>query len=299
MTDLHLEKKDDIDQPTGQSTTGHVWDGIRELNTPLPRWWLWTLYATIIWAVGYWIVYPAFPLIGSYSAGVLGYSSRADVAAQVGELQAFRDRLAAPLKTASVEEIEKNPEWLRIAQAQGKAAFADNCVGCHGAGGAGGVGYPNLTDDDWIWGGSPEQIILTITHGARWMADNDTRQGDMLAFGKTGMLSKEDVGTVVEYVRSLSGLDVAAGADLEKGKAIFGETGANCSGCHGADAKGNQELGAPDLTDKIWLYGASREVMTKTVMDGRAGIMPAWGARLDAQTIKALAIYVHTLGSGQ
>jgi cytochrome c oxidase cbb3-type subunit III len=298
MSDDDL-RKNDFDETTGQSTTGHVWDGIRELNTPLPRWWLWTFYVTIIWSVAYWVVYPAFPLVQNYTAGFFGYSSRAEVATDIAELQAFRDKLAAPLKTASFEEIAKNPEWLRIAQAQGKAAFADNCTGCHGAGGGGGVGYPNLTDDDWIWGGTPEQISKTLIHGARWMADNETRQGEMIGFEKTGILSKEDIATVVEYTRSLSGLDVAAGTDLEKGKQIFGETGANCSGCHGADSKGNQEFGAPDLTDKIWLYGSSREVMTKTVANGRAGIMPAWGTRLDPMTIKALAIYVHTLGGGK
>jgi cytochrome c oxidase cbb3-type subunit III len=297
MTDIRA--KDEIDKASGQSTTGHEWDGIKELNTPLPRWWLWTFYATIIWSLAYWVVYPAFPLVQSFTKGFLGYSSRADAAADVTALEAMRDKLASPLKTASFDEISKNPEWLRLAQAQGKAAFAINCAGCHGQGGGGGIGYPSLTDDEWLWGGTPEQISATITHGIRWAADNETRQGEMIGFGKTGILSKEDVATVVEYVRSLAGLDVAPGSDLAKGKTIFGESGANCSGCHGAEAKGNQELGAPDLTDKIWLYGGSREAMMATVMDGRAGIMPAWGNKLDASSIKALTIYVHTLGGGQ
>jgi cytochrome c oxidase cbb3-type subunit 3 len=288
--------KDHIDAVSGTATTGHEWDGIRELNTPLPRWWLWTFYLTIIWAVGYWIVYPAWPLISSHTTGLFGYSSRADVARELSSLEQFRDKQAAGLKTASLEEIKANPDLLRLAIARGRAAFGDNCVPCHGQGGAGGIGYPNLTDDEWIWGGKLAEIELTLKHGARWSQDNRTRMGDMLAFQKTGVLKKDEVETVVEYVRSIAKLDVEQGTDLAKGAKLYAD---NCASCHGAEGKGNKEVGAPDLTDAIWLYGSSRTVMINTVANGRAGIMPAWEGRLDPVTIKALTLYVHGLGGGQ
>jgi cytochrome c oxidase cbb3-type subunit 3 len=293
MAETH---KDHIDAITGISTTGHEWDGIRELNTPLPRWWLWTFYLTIVWAVGYWIVYPAWPLISSHTTGLLGYSSRADVAREVASLEAFRDRQAAGLRTASLEEIKANPELSRLAMARGKAAFGDNCVPCHNQGGAGSLGYPNLTDDDWIWGGKLADIQQTINHGIRWTLDDKTRLGEMLAFQKTGVLKADEVESVVDYTRSLAKLDTAPGADLAKGKKLFEE---NCAACHGAEAKGNRELGAPDLTDAIWLYGNSRAAMIETVANGRAGQMPSWVGRLDPVTIKALTVYVHNLGGGQ
>jgi cytochrome c oxidase cbb3-type subunit III len=285
-----------VDPVTGTSTTGHSWDGISELNTPLPRWWLWTFYLTIIWAIGYWIVYPAWPLISSHTTGVLGYSSRAEVAKEVVALEAFRDKQAAGLRTASLDEIKANPELSRLALARGKAAFGDNCVPCHNVGGAGSTGYPNLTDDDWIWGGKLADIQQTLQHGIRWAQNDQTRMSEMLAFQKTGVLKAPEVATVVEYVRSLAKLDVANGTDLKAGEKLYAE---NCAACHGDQAKGNKELGAPDLTDAIWLYGNSRAAMIETVANGRAGVMPAWGTRLDPVTIKALTIYVHSLGGGQ
>lgn len=285
-----------IDAVTGTSTTGHSWDGISELNTPLPRWWLWTFYLTIVWAIGYWIVYPAWPLISSHTTGLFGYSSRAEVAKEVAALEAFRDRQAAGLKDATLEQIKANPELNRLALARGKAAFGDNCVPCHNVGGAGSVGFPNLTDDDWIWGGKLADIQQTITHGIRWTQNNETRMGEMLAFQKTGVLKADEVATVVEYVRSIAKLDVTSGADLKKGEKLFAD---NCASCHGEQAKGNKEVGAPDLTDAIWLYGNSRTAMIETVANGRAGAMPAWGVRLDPVTIKSLTVYVHTLGGGQ
>lgn len=286
----------DFDAVTGRSTTGHTWDGIRELNTPLPRWWLWTFYATILWSIGYWLVYPAWPLLQSHTAGFFGYSSRAAVAVEVQALEARRDQQAAGLKTASLEEIKANPELLRVALARGKAMFAENCVPCHGQGGTGAPSYPNLTDDDWIWGGGLKDIQLTIQNGIRWTQNGDTRMGEMLAFGKQGMLKKPEIEQVVEYVRSIAKLDVAKTADLAAGKTLFD---ANCASCHGEAGKGNREVGAPDLTDAIWLYGSSRESMIETVNNGRGGIMPAWAGRLDPVTIKALTVYVHSLGGGQ
>jgi cytochrome c oxidase cbb3-type subunit III len=296
MTDLTNHGAPERDEVTGTTTTGHEWDGIKELNTPLPRWWLWTLYATIVWAFGYWIVYPAWPTITGFTPGFSGYSSRADVAAELAELNSFRDIQAAQLRTASLEDIRRNPDMLRIALARGKAAFGDNCAGCHGLGGAGAVNYPILTDDEWIWGGSLDEIHQTINHGIRWAQDEKSRVSEMPAFGRMGMLKKQEIAEVVEYVRSIAKLDVEKGVDLEKGKEHFT---ANCVACHGETGTGNKELGAPDLTDAIWLYGPSRQAMIDMVTNSRAGIMPAWAGRLDPVTIKALTIYVHNLGGGQ
>lgn len=292
----HDHSTPEVDQISGTATTGHDWDGIKELNTPLPRWWLWTFYATIIWAVGYWVLFPAWPLIGDHTRGVLGYSSRAEVAQRMTELEAFRDSQAAGLAKASLDEIKADPQLQRIALARGKAAFGDNCMPCHGVGGTGGVGYPNLVDDEWIWGGKLADIETTLIHGARWSQDNRTRSGEMMGFRKLGVLNREEVDEVVEYVRSIANLDVEKTANLDKGKELFAT---NCATCHGDAGKGNQEFGAPDLTDAIWLYGSSRRIMTETVSNGRAGVMPAWGGRLDPVTIKALTVYVHSLGGGQ
>jgi cytochrome c oxidase cbb3-type subunit III len=290
------QARPEIDHLTGTSTTGHEWDGIKELNTPLPRWWLWTFYITIVWAIGYMIVYPAVPLISSHTKGLFGYSSRAEVATELQTLQAMRNAQAAGLADASFDQIKANPDLMRIAQARGKAAFGDNCVGCHGAGGMGAVGYPSLADDDWLWGGKPEEIYKTLLHGIRWDQDPETRPGNMPAFGRTGMLKKDEIAEVVEYTRSLSGLDVDKGANPARGKEIFA---ANCAACHGEAGKGNPELGAPSLADAIWLYGSSREVMTEGLVNGRGGVMPAWGGRIDPVTIKALTLYVGSLGGGQ
>jgi cytochrome c oxidase cbb3-type subunit 3 len=209
----------------------------------------------------------------------------------------MRNSQAAGLATASLDEIKANPTLARIAQARGKAAFATNCQPCHGQGGAGAEGgYPNLADDDWLWGGKLADIHQTIQHGIRWAQSGDTRVGEMLAFGRTGVLKKEEIEQVVEFTRSLANLDVKAGIDLAKGKQLYAD---NCAACHGDAAKGNRDLGAPDLTDAIWLYGSSRQAMVETVTNGRGGVMPSWNGRLDPVTIKALAVYVHSLGGGQ
>ena len=284
-----------IDPHTGMRTTGHEWDGIRELNTPLPRWWLNILYATIVWAFFYCIAYPAIPLIQSFTPGVLGWSSRQDVNDELTNLRAQRAPIVAALSTASLEEIRQNPQLRSFAIAQGKAAFGDNCAPCHGAGGGGGKGYANLNDDDWLWGGTLEQIAATLNHGVR--ADDDaTHAGVMPAFGRDGMLDAHEMSNVADYVRSMAGLPTQPEADLAAGAATFAE---NCSACHGENGKGNMELGAPNLTDAIWLYGSDKAIIVEGLTNGRGGVMPAWAGRLDATTIKALTVYVHTLGGGQ
>lgn len=285
----------DIDGVTGRSTTGHEWDGIKELNTPLPRWWVLTFYATILWAVGYWVVYPAWPLVSGYTAGVLHYTNRGAVGKDLAELAVIRGDTMKVLAGASLAEIEKNPSLLSLARESGRTVFADNCAPCHGTGAAGAKGYPNLNDDDWLWGGSLEQISQTIQFGAR-SGSPKAHESQMLAFGRDGILKQNEIVTVANYVRSLSGLSTEPGFNAAAGKTIFD---ANCVACHGKDGKGNQELGAPNLTDQIWLYGSDEATIVETITNGRAGVMPAWTGRLDPVTIKALTVYVHSLGGGK
>jgi len=286
----------DVDALTGTTTTGHVWDGIRELNTPLPRWWLWLFYATILWSVGYWIVYPSWPLVSSYSRGAFRWQSRDAVVSDLDALKAQRGPMVDKLRSASLQEIASDPTLLDFARAQARPAFAENCAPCHGAGGGGGRGYPNLNDDDWIWGGNLDDIAQTIRHGVR-SGDADARQGAaMPAFGRDGILKRADVENVADYVRSLSGLGVDPKANLVAGKKIFID---NCAVCHGETGKGKRELGAPDLSDAIWLYGADKLSIVDGIWNGRGGVMPAWAGRLDDATIKALAVYAHSLGGGE
>jgi cytochrome c oxidase cbb3-type subunit 3 len=286
-----------IDAVTGTATTGHEWDGIAELNTPMPRWWLWTFYLCIAWAAAYWVVYPAWPLLAGHTPGLAAYSSRAAVAVEIEALGARRAVQAAGLATASLAEIRANPDLFRIAVAQGKAAFGDNCSGCHGLGGGGAKGgYPNLNDDDWLWGGALEDIHTTLQNGIRWTANEQTRQSPMAAYGRDGILKRDEIRAVANHVRSLAGFATEANADLPKGKAVFEQ---QCAACHGDQGKGNREVGAPNLTDAIWLYGSDLETIVETLTNGRGGVMPAWAGRLDPVTIKAVTIYVHSLGGGQ
>jgi len=287
--------KRDIDPVTGTSTTGHEWDGIRELNTPLPRWWLWMFYATIVWAIGYWIVYPSWPLVTSYTRGIWDWNTRSAIVDDMAALRASRaahvDRIAA----ASVEQIEADPTLLSFARAQGRVAFADNCAPCHGAGGGGAKGYPNLVDDEWLWGGKLADINQTIRHGIR-SGDANARLGSMPAFGRDGILQRPDIVAVAEYARSLAGLPVDPRIDLARGRKVYAD---NCAVCHGESGKGNRELGAPNLTDAIWLYGSDPATVIDGIWNGRGAVMPAFAGRLDDTTIKALTVYVHTLGGGE
>ncbi len=278
------------------ATTGHEWDGIKELNTPLPRWWLYTFYACIVWAVAYWFVYPAWPLLTGYTHGFSGWQSRAAVVNDIADLNALRAPMNDKIAKASLTEIEKTPELLSFARAEGAAAFAINCSPCHGAGGQGSRGYPNLNADRWLWGGALDEIATTITHGARWDADKDTHSSLMPSFGRDGTLKPDEISSVADYVRTLSGNPPEAGADIAKGKKIFAD---NCAVCHGEFGKGNKEFGAPDLTTQVWLYGATKADIIQRVNMGGGGVMPAWGAKLDAPTIKTLAVFVHSLGGGQ
>lgn len=276
-------------------TTGHEWDGIRELNKPLPRWWLYVFYATIVWAIGYWLLMPAWPLVTSYTKGLLGHSQRQSVAVELNAAKAAQAEFRGKIAASELETIVADPELLHFSLAGGEAAFGDNCAPCHGRGAQGGFGYPNLRDNSWLWGdGSLAAIYQTIEHGIR-ADDPKTRTNQMPAFGRTGTLSEPQIGDVGEYVLSLSGrADDQAAAD--RGAKIFAAT---CTPCHGADGKGKQTLGAPNLTDELWLYAGDKATVMETIRNGRGGVMPAWGQRLDPETIKELAIYVHSLGGGR
>ncbi len=285
----------EIDSVSGTATTGHEWDGIKELNTPLPRWWVYTFYLTILWAIGYWILYPAWPLISSNTRGLLGYSSRANLAVELANLNKMRADKMAALASASLADIENDPALLALARARGRTVFGDNCAPCHGSGATGSKGFPNLNDDDWLWGGSLDQIMQTIRYGAR-SGNPKAHEGQMLAFGKDGILKPDQIVTVANYVRSLSHLPTAPGYDAAAGAKIFAE---NCVACHGENGKGNQELGSKDLTANIWLYGGDEATLIETITNGRGGVMPSWEGRLDPVTLKAMAVYVHSLGGGK
>lgn len=292
---MSTETHDHVDSHTGTATTGHVWDGIRELNTPLPRWWVLVFYATIIWAIGYWVVYPTWPTISSYTKGAFGWNSRAAIEDDLAALRARRGDMMTKLGAAKVDDIIASPEMLAFARAVAKPAFGDNCAPCHGSGGAGSKGYANLNDDDWLWGGKLADIEQTLRHGVR-SADPNTRPGNMPAFGRDGILKAEEISQVADYARSLSGLPTEKGYDAAKAKKLFAD---NCASCHGDAGKGNRELGAPNLTDKIWLYASDKKTIVEGLTNGRGAIMPAWSGRLDDTTIKALTVYVHTFGGGE
>jgi cytochrome c oxidase cbb3-type subunit 3 len=289
---MALRDKDEI---SGTETTGHEWDGIRELDTPMPRWWLWTYYACIIFAIGYVIVYPAWPLIHGATPGVLGYSSRAELTKEFDAARLAQSSLLERVKSLSLEDIRKDPGLLQFAMAGGAAAFRLNCVQCHGSGAAGGKGYPNLNDDDWLWGGTLDQIHTTLQHGIRYMTDADTRQSLMPSFGADSILKPEEIDDVANFVLKLSSQPSDAAAAL-RGAAIFKD---NCAACHGNNGEGNRELGAPRLTDKVTLYVTDKASIVAQINKPRQGVMPAWNTRLNEATIKQLALYVHSLGGGE
>lgn len=287
------------DEISGVDTTGHEWDGIRELNNPLPKWWIYSFYVCILWSIVYWVLMPAWPILTTdgwtYTKGLLGYSQRAVVTEEIQGAQAklapFRDKIAA----SEFSEIVTNPELMSIAVAGGKAAFGDNCAPCHGSGAQGAVGFPNLNDDDWIWGGSLDEIHTTLQHGIRWDADDDSRFSQMPAFLADEILERGQVEDVATYVLTLNG-STEANEQSARGAVVFAE---QCASCHGADGTGNMELGAPNLADHIWLYGGDLPTIVETVSYSRTGVMPAWSTRLSEGTLKELALYVHSLGGGQ
>ena len=282
-----------IDEISGVETTGHSWDGIRELNNPLPRWWVWTFYITIAWALAYTIAYPAWPLISSATSGVLGYSSRAELGKELSAVEEGRAQLVAAVGDKSLEDILADDELRRFAAAAGEAAFKVNCSQCHGSGAQGSAGYPNLNDDDWLWGGDIESIHLTIAHGIRFAGDDETRYSEMPAFGD--VLSGEEIGQVAAFVVSLTG-DPSDAAAAQAGATVYAD---NCAACHGDDGKGLTDFGAPNLADAIWFYGSGESAIAAQIKNPAHGVMPAWQSRLGDVTVKQLAVYVHSLGGGE
>lgn len=293
-----MTDKPERDAVTGVDTTGHEWDGVKELDNPLPRWWLYIFYASIVAAVIYWVLMPAWPLINSYTPGVLGFSDRRNVAAEIESLQSARAPMFERLANANGADLARDPELQQFARAAGESVFGDYCRTCHGAGGAGAPGYPVLADDVWIWGGSLGEIEHTLRVGVR--ADHpDTRMSQMPAFGRDNLLSRDQIGDVTEYVISIS----SARARLDpntvaaaRGALVYGE---QCAVCHGQTGAGDRSVGAPSLQDDLWLYGGSREEIRRQVELGRSGVMPSWERRFDAGTLRALAYYVHEMGGGE
>jgi cytochrome c oxidase cbb3-type subunit III len=282
-------------KPDDPETTGHEWDGIKEFNNPLPRWWLWTFYATIVWAIIYTILYPAWPLVNGATTGLLGWSSRGDVAADIAKAEAANAPINAKLAAADLTAISGDPELNGYATSAGGAVFRTWCAQCHGSGAAGAKGFPNLLDDDWLWGGDIEAIYTTVSVGIRNEENEDARSSEMPAFGRDELLEPEQIDEVVNFVMSLSGLPKDA-AKVAAGEEVFAE---NCAACHSDDGTGDRDLGAPNLTDAIWLYGGDYDTLTKTVNNARYGVMPAWSARLEDWQIRAVATYVHQLGGGE
>lgn len=285
------------DEVSGTATTGHEWDGLKELDTPLPRWWLFIFYATIVAAIIYWALMPAWPIGNGYTKGILGWSDRANVAADVQGLRSARAPMFERLATATSSDIAGDPELQQFARAAGASVFGDYCATCHGAGGAGAPGFPVLADDVWIWGGTMADIERTLQVGIR--SDHpDTRMSIMPAFG-SGVLSAQQIGDVTEYVISISAANNRLDANTVsagRGAAVYQE---QCGVCHGAAGAGDRTLGAPSLIDDIWLYGGSRAEIRRQIELGRGGVMPAWAERFDAGTLRALAYYVHDLGGGE
>lgn len=283
----------DTDDVTGVDTTGHEWDGIKELNNPLPRWWLWTFYLCIIWAIGYTIAYPAWPLINGATKGMMGFSTRANVAADIERYQEANAAVSAELAAADLTEVVPGTPVHDFAISGGAAIFRAECSQCHGSGAAGAVGYPNLLDNDWLWGGTIEEIETTVRHGIRNNTDDDARWSQMPAFGE--MLEQDEIVATAHYVLSMSGKP-HDGALAAMGSELYLD---NCAACHGENGMGDIYQGAPNLSDQIALYGDDLDTLVETITYARFGVMPAMGQRLSEADVKAVALYVHQLGGGE
>ncbi len=286
-----MSKKPEIDEYTGLETTGHEWDGIKELTNPTPRWWLWVFLATIVWSIGYWVLLPAWPMLSDYTRGTENYSSREQALTDVANGLSAQAILREQLLAADFEDIRDNEALFDFAYQGGRSAFALNCAACHGSGAAGAPGIANLNDDDWIWGGTLEDIHTTISHGVR-SEDLNTRYSEMPAFGD-GFLSDDELNSLADTVLALSG---GTPIGNNQGGQLFE---AHCAACHGSDGMGIREMGAPRLADGIWLYGGTKEDILRQMRAPRHGMMPAWNNKLDAATLKQLTIYVHSLGGGE
>ena len=282
-----------VDQATGTETVGHEWDGIEELDTPMPRWWLYTFYLTMIWGLGYVILFPAWPMVTQATEGVLGWSSRGQLAQEMSVVDQGRATVREELSRIPIERLPENSELFSQAVAGGRSAFQVHCSQCHGSGAAGSqtLGYPNLNDDDWLWGGDLKAIEYTLVNGIRQPGVDGTRTSVMPAF--EGALDEAQLGSLVRHVQSLGG---GGGRSTPLGAKVYAD---NCALCHGARGEGNRIVGAPRLSDAIWLYGGSADEIRQQILKPRMGRMPHWGQRLDPVTIKMLSAYVWSLGGGE
>jgi cytochrome c oxidase cbb3-type subunit 3 len=282
------------DSVTGHMTTGHEWDGLKELNQPLPKWWLYILWATILWAIVYFVLYPAIPWFGGATRGILGYSQRDSVEREVAAIAAQRSVYMDRVKVLSFDDIRKDPQLVAAAMTAGRVAFADNCQPCHGAGGGGNPGYPALAAGNWLWGGSLEEIQKTVTYGIRATA-GDTRLSQMPRFSADAILKPEEISAVTDYVMAMYGAPVAK-MNAALAEKVYAEY---CAVCHGDKGQGDRTQGAPRLASQTHLFGDDRAAVLAQIANPRHGMMPAWNTRLDAATIKSVTLYVHGLGGGE
>jgi cytochrome c oxidase cbb3-type subunit 3 len=289
-----MPTKIEKDTVSGTDTTGHEWDGVKELNTPLPKWWLYVLLATIVWALIYMLLYPSMPLGTTYFKGLLGYSQREDVVNDLTAVHQKHGSAMSRIAATDFAQVLRDPELKAVALAAGRIAFANNCQPCHGPSGSGRPEYPILADDDWLWGGKLEEIQHTIAYGIR-NGRSEARDSAMPKFGADGVLDPKQLNQITDYVLSLSGR-APAGVDLQPGLQIYTEY---CAACHGETGQGNVEFGAPRLSDQIWLFGSDRATIHRQIANPRQGVMPPWIDRLDAATIKSLTLYVHEFGGGK
>lgn len=286
------------DPVTGRMTTGHEWNGIKELDTPVPKVVLFFLALTTLIAILLWILMPAWPLGNSYTKGLLGWDQRSSVESKLLEAEAQRAVWMDQIAQLDFEAIQSDPDLMKIARETGATLFGDNCAVCHGSAGTGSAGYPNLTAGAWLWGGDAETIEETLRVGIN-AAHDESRAAEMLAFGRDGLLERSEIRDLVSYVQSLGlteGDSIAPAEEVARGEEAFAE---NCSSCHGEDARGIPEVGAPDLTDEIWLYGGDRRSIYRTIFAGRQGHMPSWEGRLSTVDRKVLTLYVLSLQERQ
>ncbi|MDD9912410.1 MAG: cytochrome-c oxidase, cbb3-type subunit III [Alphaproteobacteria bacterium] len=283
---------------TQTETTGHEWDGIEEYNNPLPLWGLWVFAATVVFSIGYVIYFPAIPFLNSFSKGIGEWSQYK----QLDDIMQKAEQAKAPFENKivhlSAQQIKNTPDLHQYALESGKATFALHCSQCHGAGGGGAKGYPNLLDDEWIWGGRLEDIVYTITHGIRSAHEDENSRdmGPMMAYGDEEILDKAQIKDVAHYLQTLSKKYLKPNESTERGKVIYAE---NCASCHGEQGSGSQELGAPSLNNAIWLYAGDTKTIIETITHGRAGQMPAFGQKLSENDIKKLSLYIHSLSGGE
>lgn len=286
---------EEIDPVTGRRTTGHIWNSIKELDTPVPRGVLIFLIVTHIFAALWWVLEPSWPLGSTYTKGLIGSDQKQVVERKIVEAATSRVPWIEKIETKSFDEIRADEALMAKVNSSGHQLFGDNCAACHGRNGKGGRNYPDLTDDDWLWGGGPERIVETMTVGVN-TRHSKSRVSQMPAFGADEMLDKKQVSDVAAYVYSLSNPETSTAdniGQIDAGREVFVTA---CSSCHGQDAKGKQDMGAPNLTDGRWMYGGSLDRIIQTVHGGRQGHMPTWDERLSPAEIKIIALYVNALG---